>query len=171
MLSQGKGLRTLFVPESISETVAPQSIQHYLSQRRRWGSNAYFNNYFYLAGENMVIFTRVAAAVEVIRLSFVYYRIFNTALFIKRLSESMDFKKLLPMLVIGQLPSLWFLICLIIEPPLRSRAHKLVCGFLINKCISPFMSATIFTKVALNIGSQGSFTYFNSLRDKHASES
>lgn len=47
MLSQNKNLRTLFVPEAVSETLAPQSLQHYLSQRRRWGSNAYFNDFFY----------------------------------------------------------------------------------------------------------------------------
>ncbi|RGP72922.1 hypothetical protein FLONG3_6560 [Fusarium longipes] len=65
MLSQGKHLRTLFVPNAISETVAPQSLQHYLSQRRRWGSNAYFNNYFYLGGEKMILITRIAACIEV----------------------------------------------------------------------------------------------------------
>jgi chitin synthase len=53
LLSQDKKLHTLFVPEAGSETVAPGSLQHYLSQRRRWGSNAYFNNYFYLGGYNV----------------------------------------------------------------------------------------------------------------------
>lgn len=37
MLSQAPYLHTLFVPEAGSETVAPQSLKHYLSQRRRWG--------------------------------------------------------------------------------------------------------------------------------------
>jgi cellulose synthase/poly-beta-1,6-N-acetylglucosamine synthase-like glycosyltransferase len=53
MLSQNKKLHTIFVSEAISETIAPQSLQHYLSQRRRWGSNAYFNNYFYWMGDNV----------------------------------------------------------------------------------------------------------------------
>lgn len=51
LLSQDRRLRTLFVPAAGSETIAPQSLKHYLSQRRRWGSNAYFNNYFYFAGK------------------------------------------------------------------------------------------------------------------------
>ena len=155
MLSQGKHLRTLFVPNAISETVAPQSLQHYLSQRRRWGSNAYFNNYFYLGGENMILITRVAACIEVVRLSLVYYRVLNTILFIKRLTYGASVIKLIPMLVIGQLPSVWFFISVTIEPPLRQRAHKLIMGFCINKCISPIMSIIIFTKVAINLGSQG----------------
>ncbi|KAM5369998.1 hypothetical protein ACJZ2D_008681 [Fusarium nematophilum] len=87
MLSQGTHLRTLFVPDAVSETVAPQSIQHYLSQRRRWGSNAYFNNYFYLAGEKMIPITRIAATIEVVRLSMVYYRVLNTILFIRSLTH------------------------------------------------------------------------------------
>ncbi|KAF9635595.1 hypothetical protein BFW01_g6490 [Lasiodiplodia theobromae] len=102
MLSQGKKLHTLFVPEAISETVAPQSLQHYLSQRRRWGSNAYFNNYFYWMGEKMIVITRIAASIEVIRLSFVYYRILNSILFVKGLTESFSFIKILPLLVLLQ---------------------------------------------------------------------
>ncbi|KAF7560401.1 hypothetical protein G7046_g3744 [Stylonectria norvegica] len=151
MLSQGKHLRTLFVPDAVSETVAPQSVAHYLSQRRRWGSNAYFNNYFYLAGTNMIPITRIAASVEVIRLSLVYYRVLNTSLFIWGLIKHADVMKLIPMLVIGQMPTMWFYFSIMIDPELRKRAHKLVLGYCINKCISPFMSVIIFTKVATNL--------------------
>ncbi|KAJ4264278.1 hypothetical protein NW762_005474 [Fusarium torreyae] len=154
MLSQGKHLQTLFVPDAISETVAPQSMFHYLSQRRRWGSNAYFNNYFYLAGEKMIPLTRIAASVEVIRLSLVYYRILNTALFIHSCIRHVSPLKLVPMLVVGQLPSAWFFCSILLEKPLRQRGHKLLIGYCINKCISPVMSVIIFTKVATNLGSQ-----------------
>ncbi|KAG7425888.1 Chitin synthase 7 [Fusarium oxysporum f. sp. raphani] len=154
MLSQGEHLRTLFVPDAVSETVAPQSLFHYLSQRRRWGSNAYFNNYFYLAGEKMITITRIAASVEVIRLSLVYYRILNTALFIASCVRHVSALKLVPMLVVGQLPSLWFFCSVLLEPELRKRGHKLAIGYLINKCVSPVMSVIIFTKVATNLGSQ-----------------
>ncbi|KAH7155988.1 chitin synthase-domain-containing protein [Dactylonectria macrodidyma] len=154
MLSQGTHLKTLFVPDAISETVAPQSIQHYLSQRRRWGSNAYFNNYFYLGGEKMIALTRIAATVEVVRLSLVYYRVLNTVLFVKRLTHGVQVIKLIPMIIISQLPSLWFLCSIIMEKELRKRAHKLLIGFCINKFVSPFMSLVIFTKVVANLGSQ-----------------
>ena len=166
MLSQGTHLRTLFEPDAISETVAPQSITHYLSQRRRWGSNAYFNNYFYLAGEKMVPLTRVAATVEVVRLSMVYYRVLNTILFIRSMVHHASIMKLIPMLVIGQLPSLWFFFSVAIEKELRKRAHKLILGYCINKFISPFMSMMIFTKVATNLGSQGEHTPASAVRDR-----
>ncbi|KAJ4180215.1 hypothetical protein NW755_011903 [Fusarium falciforme] len=119
MLSQGKHLRTLFVPDAVSETVAPQSIAHYLSQRRRWGSNAYFNNYFYLAGEKMIPLTRIAATIEVVRLSMVYYRVLNTILFIKSLTHHASIMKLMPMLIIGQVPSVWFFCSILLESELR----------------------------------------------------
>ncbi|KAF0636198.1 hypothetical protein FPSE5266_02058 [Fusarium pseudograminearum] len=154
MLSQGKHLQTLFVPDAVSETVAPQSLFHYLSQRRRWGSNAYFNKYFYLSGKKMIPITRIAASIEVIRLSLVYYRILNTALFITSCVRHITALKLVPMLVVGQLPSLWFFCSILLEPVLRKRGHKLLIGYLMNKCVSPFMSVITFTKVATNLGSQ-----------------
>lgn len=105
----------------------------------------------------MILITRIAACIEVVRLSLVYYRVLNTILFIERISHGVPVIKLIPMLVIGQLPSVWFFCSVMIEPPLRQRAHKLVIGFCINKCISPIMSIIIFTKVATNLGSQGTF--------------
>lgn len=160
LLSQSKKLTTLFVPEAVSETVAPQSLQHYLSQRRRWGSNAYFNNYFYMVGTNMIPITRMAAFIEVLRLSMVYYRFCNTVLLIKTIVEAVtqgtfDTMKLVPLLIISQFPALWFITSVIIEKELRKRAHKLLLGAMINKCVSPFISMTVFYNVASNVGSQG----------------
>ncbi|KAK4942160.1 hypothetical protein LTR10_018052 [Elasticomyces elasticus] len=159
MLSQSKKLTTIFVPEAVSETVAPQSLKHYLSQRRRWGSNAYFNNYFYMMGRNMIPITRAAAFVEILRLSMVYYRFCNTILLIKFIIQEVlrgtfNTTKLIPLLCVSQLPLLWYIVSVIIEKPLRVRAHKLVLGFFINKCISPFISMTTFFNVLRNVGSQ-----------------
>lgn len=159
MLSQDKKMRTLFVPQAISETVAPQSLAHYLSQRRRWGSNAYFNNYFYCFGEKMIPLTRIAASIELVRLSMVYYRIANTSLFIYGLTKKFSLMKILPLLIVSQTPTMWFMFSMfVLERELQKRAHKLLLGFCINKCFSPFISVTVFTKVAKNLGSQGMFS-------------
>ncbi|KAK6207944.1 hypothetical protein QIS74_13025 [Colletotrichum tabaci] len=152
MLSQDAKLRTVFVPDAVSETVAPQSFKHYVHQRRRWGSNAYFNNYFYFAGENMILITRIAAAIDIARQTLVYYRVLNTILFIRALVHSFHFLDVLPLLVVGQFPVIWFCVCLAVEPALRQRAHKIVLGFFVNKLVSPFMSIIIFTAVAMNLG-------------------
>lgn len=163
LLSQSRKLTTLFVPEAVSETVAPQSLKHYLSQRRRWGSNAYFNNYFYMTGENMSPITRVAAFIEVLRLSMVYYRFCNSILLIHHIvvgimHHTFEPTKLVPLLIVSQFPLLWFCISVLIEKQLRVRAHKLLLGFCINKCVSSAISMTVFYRVCRNVGSQGMYT-------------
>ncbi|KAI5197965.1 glycosyltransferase family 2 protein [Aureobasidium subglaciale EXF-2481] len=154
MLSQSKDLHTLFVPGAVSETVAPQSLKHYLSQRRRWGSNAYFNNYFYFCGENMIWITRLWACIEVTRLSLVYYRVANTILFIYGLVSSFNLMSIIPLLVVSQLPTIWFLINTATNKQLRQRAHKILLGLVINKFMAPVMSVAVFTIVVKNLGSQ-----------------
>jgi hypothetical protein len=144
----------VFVPDAVSETVAPQSLKHYLSQRRRWGSNAYFNNYFYMAGENMIWITRLWACIEVTRLSLVYYRVANTILFIYGLVSSFDLMSIIPLLIVSQLPTLWFLINTATNKQLRQRSHKILLGLCINKFMAPVMSVAIFTIVVKNLGSQ-----------------
>ncbi|KAK3348946.1 chitin synthase-domain-containing protein [Lasiosphaeria hispida] len=152
MLSQGTHLHTLFVPEAVSETVAPQSLRHYLSQRRRWGSNAHFNNYFLLAGEKMNPIIRLAALIDAARQMFIYYRIMNTVFFIKALVDDFVIWDILPLLIVGQLPLVWYVVCLFMEAELRKRMFKLVLGFLINKLISPFLAIMVFTEVAFSLG-------------------
>lgn len=155
MLSQDLGLKTLFVPEAVSETVAPQSLKHYLSQRRRWGSNAYFNNYFYCFGKKMILYTRFMAFLEVLRLSMVYYRIINTAMFIHGMVVSFELLAILPLIIVAQLPLIWFIFyTLFLNKMLRQRSHKLLLGWLINKLMSFFISITVFSLVARNLGLQ-----------------
>lgn len=154
MLSQSADLHTLFVPSAVSETVAPQNVKHYLSQRRRWGSNAYFNNYFYCFGDKMIFITRLWASIELLRLSVVYYRVANTALFIYGLTRAFSIIKIAPLLVVSQFPTVWFLMNLVIHKPLRQRSHKILLGLGINKLMGPVMSIIIFTNVVRNLGSQ-----------------
>jgi cellulose synthase/poly-beta-1,6-N-acetylglucosamine synthase-like glycosyltransferase len=155
MLSQDKGLRTLFEPAAVSETVAPQSLRHYLSQRRRWGSNAYFNNYYYLFGEKMIAWTRAAAFIEVLRLTMVYYRVVNTAMFIRGMVTSFAFMEIMPLLIVAEIPLVWFIFyTLVLNKMLRRRSGKLALGWFINKFMSCFISVTVFSLVARNLGLQ-----------------
>jgi cellulose synthase/poly-beta-1,6-N-acetylglucosamine synthase-like glycosyltransferase len=155
MLSQDKGLRTLFEPAAVSETVAPQSLRHYLSQRRRWGSNAYFNNYYYLFGEKMIAWTRAAAFIEVLRLTIVYYRVVNTAMFIRGMVTSFAFMEIMPLLIVAEIPLVWFIFyTLVLNKMLRRRSGKLALGWFINKFMSCFISVTVFSLVARNLGLQ-----------------
>ena len=87
-------------------------------------------------------------------MSVVYYRIANTALFIYGLTRSFSIMKIAPLLVVSQLPTLWFLVNVCIQKELRIRSHKIMCGLMVNKIMGPVMSAVIFTSVVRNLGSQ-----------------
>lgn len=155
MMSQGKHLRTIFVPDAISETVVPDGVSHYLSQRRRWASNAYFNDYFYLLGPRQRLITRLFAAVDIVRLTLVYYRVFNTGYFLHGLITNFYVLKIIPTLIVTKTPAMWYLLMVLIrEPLLRKRFHKIILGMCINQLISPVLSVIVFTNVIFHIGSQ-----------------
>ena len=159
MLSQGKHLRTLFVPHAVSETVAPQGFSHYMSQRRRWGSNAYFNDYFYLIGSEHWGITRLWALIDILRMSLVYYRVANTVMFAYGLYRHFVFIKLVPYIVVTQTPTAWFVVLVLFrEPILRRQAHKIFLGWMINKFLSPIFSILIFTNLTINLGSAGTLS-------------
>ena len=104
----------------------------------------------------MIVVTRLTAVIDLVRLSMVYYRIVNTALFIKSLAHGVKIMDLVPLIVVTCLPITWYTFnVLVLEPELRKRAHKLFVGFCINKLITYFISVTIFTEVLKNLGSQG----------------
>ncbi|KAL9059016.1 MAG: hypothetical protein Q9162_001404 [Coniocarpon cinnabarinum] len=155
LLNQGRHLRTLFVPAAVSETAAPQSLTHYLSQRRRWGSNAYYNDWFYVFGKKQALITRAMCFVDVIRLTMVYYRIANTILFLYGLAKQFEILKLIPLIIVSQIPTMWFTFSAVfLYPELRKRGVRLLLGFMINKVMSPAISVTVFTTVVKNLGSQ-----------------
>lgn len=104
----------------------------------------------------MILVTRSAASVDVVRLSMVYYRIINTALCLKSLSKEVVIMETFPLLVVATVPTVWYLFTgFVVEKELRKRAHKLLVGFCINKAISYFISITVFTRVTKNLGNQG----------------
>lgn len=155
MMSQGKHLRTVFVPDALSETVVPDGVSHYLSQRRRWASNAYFNDFFYLLGPRQRLITRLWAAIDIVRLSLVYYRVFNTGFFVHGLITRFYLIKIIPTLVVTKTPATWYLLMVLIrEPLLRKRMHKILLGMCINQIMSPILSVIVFTNVIFHMGSQ-----------------
>lgn len=155
MLSRDKHLRTVFVPDALSETVTPSSLSHYLSQRRRWASNAYFNDWFYLLGPQQRLATRLFAAIDIVRLTLVFYRVFNTGYFIHGLATNFYVVKVIPTLIVTKTPATWYLILILLkERVLRRRLHKLLMGMCINQVISPILSVIVMVNVLLHVGSQ-----------------
>ncbi|KAI9666732.1 MAG: hypothetical protein M1831_001507 [Alyxoria varia] len=155
MLQQSKKLRTLFVPDAVCETSVPQALRHYLSQRRRWGSNAYYNTMFFLIGKNQFLVTRAAALVDLARLTTVYFRLANTIYFLYFIATSFALWKIIPFLVVSLFPTAWFAFqAAFMWSCLRRRFHKLLLGFVVNKFMAAFLSIIVFTIVLYNLGSQ-----------------
>lgn len=103
----------------------------------------------------MIPVTRIGAAIDILRLSMVYFRIANTALFIKGIVTHFNIIRLLPLIFISFTPTFWFaFVAIFLNKHLRENWIKLICGFCIDRCIGPLMSVTIFSLVAKNLGSQ-----------------
>ena len=77
LLSQGKHVRTIMETQAYCYTEPPQSLSHYLSQRKRWGSNAFFNSLFTIFGPGQWTVTRLWMVFEVSRTALVYFRLVN----------------------------------------------------------------------------------------------
>ena len=92
---------------------------------------------------------------EVLRSSLIYHRIVNTVLFVVGLVAHFDIMKLLPLLIVSQLPAVWSSFSVFfLNRTLRQRWFKLLLGFAINKVINPFTSVMVFSFVLKNLGSQ-----------------
>lgn len=162
LLSQGRHLQTILVPDAISDTAPPESIKHYMSQRRRWGTNAYFNNFYFLAGHNQILWTRWVAFMELLRMSLIYYRVANTIMLVKNIVVDVakgTFNPLLliPLLIVSQLPTIVFVVSIVANRQLRKQIVYFIVGFFVNKCASFPLSIAVFTNVAKNVGSHGEF--------------
>ena len=85
----------------------------------------------------------------------VYYRVVNPVMFIKAMATSFVFMDVLPLLIVAEIPLIWFVFyCLVLNKMLRKRLGKLALGWVINKFMSCFISVTVFSLVARNLGLQ-----------------
>jgi cellulose synthase/poly-beta-1,6-N-acetylglucosamine synthase-like glycosyltransferase len=152
-LFQSKDIATNYDTRAKCYTIPPNKLYPYISQRRRWGSNSYFNTYCNIFGPNIHIITRVFAILDYFRLSLVYFRMFNTILFIFQMTKNVGIIQLIPFLVIVSYPTLFFFGYSLFDPFLRKMYHKLLLGYLYNKALAPLVSMMVLSNMYWNIGS------------------
>lgn len=63
-------------------TIPSQSLSHYLSQRRRWGANAYINAFVTFTQQNQHVVTRIWMSLQLTRSTLVFFRMYSFAHFI-----------------------------------------------------------------------------------------
>lgn len=138
-------------------TVPPYNFQNYISQRKRWCQNMFFNTILNIVGQNISFVTRLFGIIDILRLSLIYFRIFNTVFFIYLLCSqynNRDIIQYLPFIIILVYPTFSFFIYTIFNKNLRPYFFTLLSGFIINKIFSTFSSSVIFTSMILNIGNK-----------------
>lgn len=152
-LYQAKDVSINYDTRAKCYTIPPNQLYSYISQRRRWGSNSYFNTYCNIFGPNIHPITRLFALLDYLRLSLVYFRMFNTILFVYQLTTQVGIIQLIPFLVIVSYPTMFFFVFSLTDPFLRKMYLKLVLGYVYNKILAPFVSMMVLSNMYWNIGS------------------
>lgn len=136
-------------------TIPPNTLYQYISQRRRWGSNMYFNTLCNMLGPNINWFIRFLCFLDVTRVSLSYFRIFNIILFIYSLIThlSTDFKLYLPFIITIVYPITSFFIYCLCDRFLRVMFVKIVIGYILNKVCSLLIMIMIVSNMFWNVGS------------------
>lgn len=135
-------------------TVPPDSWLSYIDQRKRWTQNMYFNNFVNIIAPNINLFLRFFNFVDWLRLSLIYFRLFNTVYFIYLLSAFYDKQvlELLPYIVILLFPVICFFVYALFDHHLRKQYWKLILTLIVNKIFTFLTTFIIFTVMLYNIG-------------------
>ena len=138
-------------------TVPPSNLESYVSQRRRWCQNMYFNSMINVIGPNINIVLRFFNLIDYVRLSLVYFRLFNTLYFIYLLISSYEHVRILeilPFIIISTYPVFCFMIYSLCNSHLRIQWFSLLFTLIFNKVFVFLSSILIFTNMLFNIGSE-----------------
>lgn len=138
-------------------TVPPSHLESYVSQRRRWCQNMYFNSMINIIGPNINIVLRFFNLIDYVRLSLVYFRLFNTLYFIYLLISSYEqvrILEILPFIIISTYPVFCFMIYSLCNSHLRIQWFSLLFTLIFNKVFVFLSSILIFTNMLFNLGSE-----------------
>jgi cellulose synthase/poly-beta-1,6-N-acetylglucosamine synthase-like glycosyltransferase len=138
-------------------TLPPQSFTEYVSQRRRWTQNAYFNTMINIVAPRINFVLRLFNLVDLFRMSLVYFRLFNTVYFVYLLSSRYnptEILELVPYIVVLVYPTVFFFVYCLFNWSLLTQWLELFLFFLLNKFFILVSNVVIFTIMLWNIGVQ-----------------
>lgn len=153
IISRSKKVRTVLETRAVCFTIPPQSLSHYLSQRRRWGSNAYFNAFVTLTQQNQLLVTRAWMSLELCRSTLVFFRMYNFCHFVYNLVTKFSIIGVAPLLAITLLPQIWFLVFVCGSTKrYRPLVGHLLYGAVLNRLCSVVLTPTVYANVLLGFG-------------------
>jgi chitin synthase len=144
-------------------TIPPNSFVSFVDQRKRWCHNMYFNNFINVIAPNINIVLRFFNFVDFLRMSLIYFRLFNTLYFIYLLSAFYDKQilELLPYIVILLFPVVCFFVYSLFDKHLRDQYFKLLATLVVNKIFTFFTTIIVFTVMLYHIGYNSWTTHKN----------
>lgn len=136
-------------------TDVPNTWGDYIAQRKRWMSNMYFNMMLNMCGKNINWMTRIFCFLDILKLSLVYFRVFNTLFFIVLLATSGTTKTIVdmvPYVVVVSYPLVVFFVYALVNGHLRAKWLRLFAAWLMNKVFVLVSTCIVFTIMLANIG-------------------
>jgi chitin synthase len=146
--------RIVLDDRSHAYTVPPDNLKSYVAQRKRWCQNMYFNTMINIIGANINFVLRFFNLIDFLRLSLIYFRLFNTIYFIYLLASSYteQLLNIVPYIVILLYPIVCFFVYSLFNSHLRSQYFNLFVSLIINRIFSLFSTVVVFTVMLWNIG-------------------
>ncbi|CAF1498302.1 unnamed protein product [Adineta ricciae] len=151
-LIQYHKIKTCMVESAVCYTKPPHSLYRFLTQRRRWGSNAFFNSLLGVCSSRIHPIIRLSLFLDMARMALVYFRLFNIALFIYQLTQHVQLIQLIIQVFIVLYPTFYFFISSFLKAKLRRIYPKLVLGYILNKLCTSLISVAVITTVFYNVG-------------------
>jgi len=161
LIQSNKNAKIIMDPNCYVYTIPPNNWSSFINQRRRWCSNMYFNTMSNIILPNVNIILRLFNILDFIRLSLIYFRLFNTIYFMYLLIETYKNKeysyttmiRFVPLIILVLFPTFCFLIYSLFNAHLRKQYLKFLIFFLVNKIFTLISTLVIFTVMLININS------------------
>lgn len=147
-----RSVRTTCQLSAVAYTKPPTTLVKFIRQRRRWAGNTYFNTLMNIVGPNMSIIIRLFCVLDILKLSFVYFRLFNISMFLYQLVTKIKVTTFIAQVIVVCWPAAYFLVFSLFVPILLRQYHKLVIGYLLNKFIAGILAIATTTVMLFNIG-------------------
>lgn len=159
LIRTNKNARIVLDKRCNAYTTPPNTFSLYVNQRRRWNSNMYFNGLTNIYGKNVNLLLRLFNILDYLRLSLVYFRLFNTIYFIYIISsfisssnKIVSIRRYIPLIVILVFPTFLFFLYSLFVSNLRKNYFMLILMCFVNKIFSLISSSIVMTVMLFNIG-------------------
>jgi chitin synthase len=149
------GARILQDTRAHAYTSPPQSLSSFFSQRNRWTHNMFCNSILNIFGTNVKCVSRLFNIIDVLRMSLVYFRLFNTLYFIYLLAiyhQNENIINLVPYIILLSYPVICFLVYSLFNSHLRQQFLWLVLFTIVNKVFTMLSTIITFIMMLFNIG-------------------